>query len=133
MDKNKEKKFLEEKIEQESRRIKKYDDIQQELETFTRSLNRCIELAGLSVIDPLVTAKLSEYQMENAKLYYKAKMDIKDDIRNAKKDIKDWTSQISELSKEEEKKKKKYDDEYEDEDKDEYEAEEKKDLVEKES
>ena len=100
---NKEKKELEENIDKEKKRIKGYDELQLEVDKLTGALNKCLEIVGLSVADPIVNAKLNDYQQENERLRKRATDKIRSDIRVSNNNIKDYSNKINELSKEEKK------------------------------
>lgn len=95
------KRFLEEELEQETRTLKGYDDLQTELENLTRSLNRCIEITGQSAQEPTLMAKLVDYQSQNNSLYLKGIAQIKKEVKRTKKHIKELSNQINEIAKKE--------------------------------
>lgn len=94
---NKEREELTESIEEQHRRLQKYDEMQVEVKKLNDSLNKCIEIVNSSISNAEVNGKLNTYKIENEVLYKKSEDIINKNMVDIEKNIEAINKKIDEL------------------------------------
>lgn len=78
---------LVESIDRQKRDLKRYDEMQFEIDKLNDSLSKCIEIVNGSIDNEEVNGKLSEYKIENEVLYKKSSDVINKNMRDIENNI----------------------------------------------
>jgi len=78
---------IDNKIDSEKQRIKKFDDIQEEVTTLNKNLNKCIELLSVSIKGKTKEKMLHDMFDKNKSFYANFSSTLDDEISLTKKNI----------------------------------------------
>ena len=94
---DKEREKLTETVEEQHRKLKKYDEMQIEVKKLNESLNKCIEIVSGSIKNDEINSKLETYRIDNEVLYKKSEDVINKNMVNIKKNIEEINKKLDEL------------------------------------
>jgi hypothetical protein len=94
---DKEREELTETVDEQHRRLKKYDEMQMEVKNLNESLNRCIEIVNESISNKEVNSKLDTYKIDNEVLYKKSEDIINRNMTSIEKNIEEINKKLDEL------------------------------------
>jgi methyl-accepting chemotaxis protein len=95
----KERKALENNLDTEKTNLRKYDDLQEELNRLNDSINRCLEIVNSSVQGSSVKSKIEDYVVMNDSANKVSVDNINKNVETIESSIKDINDQINEMYK----------------------------------
>jgi methyl-accepting chemotaxis protein len=95
----KERKALENNLDTEKTNLRKYDDLQEELNRLNDSINRCLEIVNSSVQGSSVKSKIEDYVVMNDSANKVSVDNINRNVENIENSIKDINDQINDMYK----------------------------------
>ena len=95
----KERKALENNLDTEKTNLRKYDDLQEELNRLNDSINRCLEIVNSSVQGSSVKSKIEDYVVMNDSANKVSVDNINKNVETIESSIKDINDQINDMYK----------------------------------
>ncbi len=95
----KERKALENNLDTEKTNLRKYDDLQEELNRLNDSINRCLEIVNSSVQGSSVKSKIEDYVVMNDSANKVSVDNINKNVETIESSIKDINNQINDMYK----------------------------------
>ena len=95
----KERRALENNLDTEKTNLRKYDDLQEELNRLNDSINRCLEIVNSSVQGSSVKSKIEDYVVMNDSANKVSVDNINKNVETIESSIKDINDQINDMYK----------------------------------